>query len=687
MKKILFAQMIIIGIAIAVASVPSVAKYAQYPNPGTVNDINNPRPDSPFHFTPFAPTYEERKELALRHTAEKSPGSLHGEVARAMLGEPGSLNDSEVEYIEKRLGEREDCADFTAIRAVIALYVNQIHPFLTDEQRERIKKTLLDFKFWVDEPGQNRMIFWTENHQMVFHSSEYLTGQMFKEDVFTNNGENGAWHMEHARKKILTWLERRMRWGFSEWDSNVYYDEDMVGLIAVAEFSEDEDLSLAASIVTDLMLFDMVSDMFKGVYGTSHGRAYDQDIMSGRDYAVKGILSIVTGLGPADGVGHMSALSLAVTRKYSPPDIIIRIGQEDPDDYANYERHGIPLEKIKEYGISRSDVNDAPVLWGMGAHTQPMVIDLFLKAADQFQLWTHPFIEDAADAASALPRDGSVGKMRKSWVLESDRTLLGEVNKLSYRTRDYMISAAQSYRPGEMGNQHHIWQATLSPDAIVFTTNPASLKVHDGHTPSYWAGQNRLPRVGLYKNVAVIMYKIIMKQAMGERDIFQFTHAFFPRWAFNEVREEKGWIFGKAGTGYVALYSAQPYEWKDSDYDFSHDVIADGKRNIWICQMGSSADGSFDEFINGILAAKLEVDAEGLQATFDSPGNGEVKFSWEGDLTVGGNVIPLDGYKRVQNPNAISEFDSGVYEITQGGEKLTLDFFKRIRKVEKVAGN
>lgn len=686
MKKVIITQMIILAAAMALATAPAQAKFGQYPQPGTVNDIDNPRPDKPFHFTPFAPTYEERKIEAMRYSAEKSKGSIAGAVGAAMLGLEGGLNDSEVDYIEKRLAEREDCADFTAVRAIIALYVNRDHPFLTDEQHDRIKNALLAFKLWVDEPGQNRMIFWTENHQMVFHSTEYLAGQMFKDEIFTNNGENGAWHMEHARKKILTWVERRMRWGFSEWDSNVYYDEDMVGLIAVAEFAEDEDLSLAATMGTDLMLFDMVSDLFKGIYSTSHGRSYDGDVMSGHDYAVKGVLSILTGLGTADGIGNMSAMSLAITKKYSPPEVIIRIGQEDPDDYANYERHGFPLEKIAEYGIDRTNVDDAPFLWGMGAHTQPRVIDLFLKAADEFQLWTHPFIEDAADAASALPRDGSVGRMRKSWVLESDRTLLGEVNKLTYRTKDYMISAAQSYRPGEMGNQHLIWEATLSPDAMVFTTNPASLKVHDGHTPSYWAGQNRLPRVGLYKNVAVILYKISMKQAMGERAVYPFTHTFFPKWAFNEVREEKGWIFGKAGTGYIALYSAMPYEWKDPDYEFVHDAIAEGKRNIWICQMGSSEDGSFDDFVNGVLAAKLEADAEALQVSFDSPGNGEVKFSWDGDLTVGGAVIPLSGYKRVQNPNAISEFDSGVYEITHGGEKLTLDFFKRIRKVEKVSG-
>jgi len=657
---------------------PASAKYSKYPKPGTVADIDNPRPDEPeFSYTPYAPTFEKRFMQALEYTAERDTGGIFGGISRALLGMEGGISDAAVEYVEKRLSEREDCADFTAVRTALALSVNEEYPFLSDDHYERLKNALLGFKFWIDEPGENRMIFWTENHQIVFHTSEYLAGQLFPDETFSNNGETGDWHREHARRLILQWMERRARWGFSEWDSNVYYDEDMVGVLSLAGFAREKDVAGAATIVADIMLFDIACDLFHGVYGTSHGRTYANDVLSGRDDAVGSLINILTGLGSFTGVGNMSAMGLAAAAHegYRPPGPVIRVGQEDPEEFLGFERHGIPLDKIADYGISRKKLDDAPTLWGMGAHTQPRVVDLFLRAADRYHLWDHPFLEEAGPAAQNLPRDGSVGRLRLHWEVESDRTLLGEVNKVTYRTPDYMLSTAQSYRPGERGNQHHVWQATLSPDAVVFTTNPGSLKTHDKRTPCYWGGQNRFPRAAQYKNLSFIIYNINMRKALGERNVFDFTHAFFPRWAFHEVIEKNNWIFGRAGGGYVALHSSLAYEWKDPGAGFTHDAIARGKKNIWICLMGRNAvDGDFEDFVREVLDAELETDTEELTVSFEAPGIGTAEFSWSGPLTVDGREIPLSGYKRVENPYCTSEFDSGVYEIEHGGERVVLDF-------------
>ena len=66
-----------------------------------------------------------------------------------------------------------------------------------------------------------------------------------------------------------------------------------------------------------------------------------------------------------------------------------------------------------------------------------------------------------------------------------------EVNKFTYRTPDYMLSSAQNFRQGEKGYQQHIWQATLSPYAVVFANNPDSLRADDKHRPSYWMANGR----------------------------------------------------------------------------------------------------------------------------------------------------------------------------------------------------
>ena len=77
--------------------------------------------------------------------------------------------------------------------------------------------------------------------------------------------------------------------------------------------------------------------------------------------------------------------------------------------------------------------------------------------------------------------DPAVDYFRGSW----------EVNKVTYKTRDYMLSSAQDYRPGGRGNMQHIWQATLGPDAVVFVTHPPFLA--ESGSPNFWVGNLVLP--------------------------------------------------------------------------------------------------------------------------------------------------------------------------------------------------
>jgi hypothetical protein len=344
-------------------------------------------------------------------------------------------------------------------------------------------------------------------------------------------------------------------------------------------------------------------------------------------------------------------------------------------------------------------------IWGMAAFSHPEVIDLFVKACDAWNLWTLPFFDFLSDKHHFLPRDGTLGKITKKLDIDFNRTILGEVNMITYRTPDYMLSTAQNYRPGEKSYQHHIWQATLSPNAVIFTTNPGATKytkesispskleysyeIIEGEEtqlnrlPSYWAGQNRLPRAVQYKNIAFILYNINMKKATGESTVYDYSHAFFPKWAFDEIYETDRWIFGKVGNGYVALYSTQPYDWKDPDNQFIHDVIVKGTKNIWICLLGNKKTyNSFISFKERILNSPLKFNIETLDIEFLAPEIGEITISWEKPFIVNGTKIPLSNYKRMNNSYCQSEFNSGTYEIEQGGERLTLDVKNLIRKIE-----
>jgi hypothetical protein len=154
---------------------------------------------------------------------------------------------------------------------------------------------------------------------------------------------------------------------------------------------------------------------------------------------------------------------------------------------------------------------------------------------------------------------------------------------------------------------------------------------------------------------------------------YAFTHAYFPKWAFDEVIEQDGWVFGRTGDGYVALYSKLPTQWVLEGPDADQEIVAPGYKNVWICQLGrASLDGSFQDFVASVSQASLSVD--GLNVRFDSPGNGLLEASWSGPLIMDGVDIPLSGYARFDNPYAQVAYDGLNYAITFKDNSLLLDF-------------
>ncbi|MFO1452416.1 MAG: hypothetical protein U1F61_29895, partial [Opitutaceae bacterium] len=82
---------------------------------------------------------------------------------------------------------------------------------------ERIQRSILGFRYWMDQPGEDSRCYWSENHQILYASAEFLAGQRFPDAIFTRDGRTGREHREAGRKRVLTWLEQRWNHGFAEW--------------------------------------------------------------------------------------------------------------------------------------------------------------------------------------------------------------------------------------------------------------------------------------------------------------------------------------------------------------------------------------------------------------------------------------------------------------------------------------
>jgi hypothetical protein len=235
--------------------------------------------------TPYAPLpgYEHmatRQRMALEHyTSDRGgPRPIWGEVALYALGRYDEIDESILRQTCNFIKARKDCADFS-IQGVLRLLAWEFAAetrHLSDEIHALMKDTVLGFKYWVDEPGDTVMYMGSENHRLLFHVAEWLAGQLFPTEEFTNSLQRGLYHATKGRMYITEWLRRRGRFGFDEYHSNSYYPIVIAPLINVYDFAIHEDYRLKhmARTVLDYMFYNLAADTFHGVFGSPHGRSY-----------------------------------------------------------------------------------------------------------------------------------------------------------------------------------------------------------------------------------------------------------------------------------------------------------------------------------------------------------------------------------------------------------------------------
>ena len=646
-------------------------------------------PDYPFEsfsdeFTqqPFSINYQDRRRAFLQYlTNNPSATDLvapYHELARLYVGKTpheGVLRAS-IQYVN----DRRDCADFVIHSLLRLLYQFSDNSKVDNKIIRDAESCVLNFKYWPDEPGTDSMCTWTENHYILFSSAAYLAGQLYPKKIFANSGLSGEALMEIHRGRILSWLNLRFYTGFSEWLSNVYYDEDLVALISLADFCHDKEIHKRSIMMIDLILLDIALNSYKGLFGSTHGRSYEEDKKWANQEKTSSISKLIFGCGSFN-CNSMSAIALATSPSYKAPKVLFDIANDfTRPELLNRQRMGIRIDQASWWGLKPNNFENGMHFLTMEAYFHPRIAKLFLKMLHAYGWWSNDFFIDFRKKRPLIRILLGLGLMPVvTRMFEHDlcRNTREEVNIYTYRTPDYMLSSAQDYRGGYGGDQQHIWQASLGPDAVCFTTHPARLQ---GPSPNYWTGSGTLPRVAQIKNVLIAIYCISTSPALYVKNELLLTHAWFPKDCFDEVVEKEGWIFARRENGYLGLFSRRPYQWRElPGEDQYREVIVHGKDNIWLCEMGrKETDGNFLNFVENILSAQISF--TGTRIKYNSPSQGQLQFGWSNHLLHNGTPVDLHDFPRYGNPFVQSAFPPEKISISSQKNTLILDWINLERQ-------
>ncbi|MDW3191204.1 MAG: hypothetical protein R8G66_02530 [Cytophagales bacterium] len=591
----------------------------------------------------------------------------------------------------EKLVKYEKTFNMSIILRVLFQFPDRIKSDLT----EACKQMILNWSFWPDEIIKNQNYgrdMSTENHYMLYASNGLLAAQLFKEEEFTVTykkkkktktiKQKGKERLAPYTGRLEKWLDLRYQTGFSEYLSNGYYAVDVMGLVNVYDFIEDERIKQKTAMVLDVLFMDMAMNHWYGGLGTTTGRVYFDSKRTFHNHRTLTIFYQWLGYGSESNAldRNRGGVFFNLTN-YTPPNVLRNIALQMSEASEIQQKQSWHVEDAKKYGINPKSLEDGLHLLTLDAQTHPRVIKLFIKMMSAFDWWNNGVYKDLKGAKGLLQLLKGirlVGMVARIMIKDLTRYYRPTVNTYNYRTAAYSLSTTQDYRKGYGGFQQQSWQANLGPSALVFTTNPAKLK--KASPPDLWTGGGVLPRCAQHKNVCVAYYKIEKWPALIVKKKIEMTHAWFPKAEFDKVFEKDHWLFGKKGNGYLALWSQQPYQWQqEGDYK-DQEVIAAGKENTWICELGDQESwGSFDDFVAAISNAKVAKRGDSVE--YLSPSIGKVVFGWNGDFEVKGQRVDLHPPYRYDNPwIRVLDLTKG-FKLALGGSELVHDWKTLKREV------
>ncbi|WP_159585488.1 hypothetical protein [Chelativorans xinjiangense] len=334
-----------------------------------------------------------RKREALAFAA--AHGDLRIGRALAMLAAGGNADDTLEAILTDTLtmiDERRDCSDFVMV-PLLWLY-GTYKEALPAAAAARIRRSVLDYRYWVDEPGNDVMWFWSENHVLCFHVSQYLAGRLFPDDTFTASGRTGREQAALAAERLGKWFCSVEAHGLAEWNSAAYYPIDFIGLLALQHWA-DGALRERTEKLLDRLFTMIALHTLGGVSAGTMGRAYDKELRAGPLTELSPFATVAFGTGWLNN--GVAALPMFAAGDYAPPEGLSRYasppeGRALTAHYVQGYDNAAKLALYKRAAVQLSaSVDGTP---GQHGHQQH-VMDILFASHPFARAWVnHPGEDD-----------------------------------------------------------------------------------------------------------------------------------------------------------------------------------------------------------------------------------------------------------------------------------------------------
>ena len=601
------------------------------------------------------------------------------------------------------MNRRFDCSDFRA-QLLFKIY-KDCENKLNEQCKNLIKNAFLNFKYFMDEPGDDSMCYWSENHQILFAVSEYLAGQEWPDEIFKNNGMTGIEHMQKAKQRIDAWMEQRFNYGFSEYLSNNYLAEDISPMANYIAYCQDKDSVEKMKIIMDILWLDVALNSVNNRFVATSSRMYGNN-KAGNFYgnSVQCAMNVLWGADGAEKVLRNPYLSdkeknlIAVSLKKEPGHIIlcftdivkkglyvlpsaikdIALSQES---FVSKMSCGLSPDDMVKEGLVGQQAHQIMAQTGAETFTNPQVIKNTLEYLKTNKMYRNSFVSYFKFLNLTALKPVNWQKIAAKFNILPHGIATGRGNVYTYRTAHYSMSTAACKDVDMCGAQEHEWSANISENVALFTTHPAGNGNNRfGASPGYWTGNGRRPMSVQNESVNITIYKLPTKKRLGEGDIAAMTHAYMPKDFYDEFELCNNTVFARKNGVYVALISNGKLEFKPFNKN-SAKAILKGRDSLEECKLKNEFDlcrfgGEYHIYVTELSDADKETFDEFKLRIKTNPivfgDSGNVSYS-----TACGKIdVSYDGLFSINGCNAEKEFmryDSKFCRAKRKSESVFVD--------------
>ncbi|MBX2999648.1 MAG: hypothetical protein KF893_14110 [Caldilineaceae bacterium] len=274
--------------------------------------------------------------LALAHRDD----TLYAQIARMARGDWADVDGKRLLPSIERVRGHEDGSHLLLL-SLLGMHLRWgDHPRYPHEVRKALEASILGYRYWREDAGNDVMDFSSHANPLVFHACETLAGRLYPARIF-GDGRSGKWHQERGSRLAIEWMIRFGAYGAEDWNSPISMEQAVAALTHLCDLAEADQVYELASVVLDKLLFGLALHSHRGIQGGAAHSLGEGMIKSALLIPTAGIAYLLWGMGI---VNHHAAgvLSLACSSSYQLPAILQAIAQDAPPELWSREQHAVP---------------------------------------------------------------------------------------------------------------------------------------------------------------------------------------------------------------------------------------------------------------------------------------------------------------------------------------------------------